>query len=1459
MGASTDVYSLNLAVNSDGVPVASDRLRTLAQEGGRAESATNALGSSFANVARYIQVAAAALGAWKLVQYAQEATLLSARVETLGVVLRVVGNNAGYTATQMNAYVEQVKKMGITTQESMNSLIKMAGAQMDLSKAGQLARVAQDAAVIGNINSSEAFGRLIHGVRSGETETLRGIGINVQFDAGYKKLATTLGKTTEQLVPAERATARMNTVLEYGTNIAGAYEASLNTAGKQALSMARYTEELKLAFGNAFNPSYTVIIKEMTLALKDMNKQAKENEGGVSSFAQVIAGFLRNTVYDTVLAKITFSDLFDKLAIYLNGGWLTKEGRAEMKAELAAREQLTQYHLERMAERFNTTTKPTGAMSEAQLIKEKAAAKLAAEAATAKLAAEAARNKGAEEQSRLEKSLDEARRATNASYQTYLDALVSAGTKNRISMIRHEAEQGKISKQQSIEDIRKLEVADIQRKLDQNVTLQKALSAELNANRFYKNNTKEAIAQEVAQNKLNEAIIKGIELKDQLKGVNQSAGIDTGKVSIDQTKALLSAQQSLLSAQGQTYAAAEKQIEIDEIGRKTLINSTEAVDIKTLALLREGDALKLLNIQLAQEKTLADAKAINATMEADTVGRDAAGTITDQYAHDLSMMQDASNKKIEQLDLEIEAYERVAFAAKKGHKDEINALNMITQKEREKTNVKNKLTTDSAGLAEKSYKSQLSVAAQYTGMASQMFTALASTQDQTSRSGFESAKAFSLAAAVMNTAAAVMNAMATVPWPMSVAAAALAAATGAIQIATISATSFGGGGSVSGVSGGSFGGGSGSGGGTGVGSSIGGPVTNIQDNQTAESLQRLASSSDNASLAISKVADGLTKIGDLFETGYSKMFIGTLPTSPDQKSGTTGGGATGAVLGAYMAGPVGAIIGGVVGGLGNAMFGWSNKWYTTGGGFEVGLSQGDITNRNYLDRKKKGGWFSGDKYATDFSAGNPTLTEMFGAYLNQIKSSIITAAVATGSTANMGSVTLAGTRIATANRKPEDIQKDLENWFIKAADVLAQSVSGLKEFTFYGESAFDALVRLSTSLQGVNEQLELTGHTLISSTLAGANAAWKLADAFGGLDKMQEATDKYFKAMFSENEQKAAQAAQSLRQVNVAFNEMGIVAPLTREKFRAIVNGLDLTTDSGAAAYVQLMNVSEAFGTVLTQTEELAARLKQFDDDISSRSLALLQNNPIGEVFDRVIKYETELADARQNGMDVGKLSRLQGKELSAYLKDGLDKANTSYFAAQEQYNKLLGDNISKVIKGFAATAESMRKIAAQLSTTRNSLLVGDLSPSSATDKLGESRSQMDALYRRGRLGDQEALTGLSGAATSYLQLAQAYYASSPQYATEFNYVQGLLKSSEQTALSQSDFAQRQVDLQQRQLDALTKSDDKRTAEAEAAQRELIAQNAILREGFLRLIALAESSGGNMAILASDLRQQAAA
>lgn len=226
---------------------------------------------------------AAVIGAITTSQVAaavKDVSLLAARYDTLGVAMNTVGRNAGYTQAEIAQFQKELQKTGIAAIESRTAIMRLAQAQVPLEHAAKLARIAQDAAVIGGINSSEAFDRMIHGMVTAEPLILRNIGIMVNFEQAYKNAAKSLGKNTAELTEQEKLQARVNAVMAQGPRIAGTYEAAMESAGKKLASTQRYADDLKVAVGEIFQPTlaagvdaYTASLKGLSETMEDLNKK----------------------------------------------------------------------------------------------------------------------------------------------------------------------------------------------------------------------------------------------------------------------------------------------------------------------------------------------------------------------------------------------------------------------------------------------------------------------------------------------------------------------------------------------------------------------------------------------------------------------------------------------------------------------------------------------------------------------------------------------------------------------------------------------------------------------------------------------------------------------------------------------------------------------------------------------------------------------------------------------------------------------------------------------------------------------------------------------------------------------------------------------------------------------------------------------------------------------------------
>lgn len=242
-------------------------------------------------------------------------TMPAARYETLGTVMMTVGKNAGYSADEIKRYEEQVRASGISMIKTRETVTKMAQAQIDLSQSSNLARIAQDAAVIGNIDSSEAFGRLIHGIQSAQTEVLRNIGINANFEASYKRMAEQLGKNTSDLTEYEKTQARVNEVLGQGERIAGSYEAAMETAGKKWGSLSRQFSDFAVQSGQLFTPAFGEIVDAVTRNMKDLNAAMADSKE-IKFWGEVLG--------DVTHLMFNFSAELDKLKGKVDdGSWVS--------------------------------------------------------------------------------------------------------------------------------------------------------------------------------------------------------------------------------------------------------------------------------------------------------------------------------------------------------------------------------------------------------------------------------------------------------------------------------------------------------------------------------------------------------------------------------------------------------------------------------------------------------------------------------------------------------------------------------------------------------------------------------------------------------------------------------------------------------------------------------------------------------------------------------------------------------------------------------------------------------------------------------------------------------------------------------------------------------------------------------------------------------------------------------
>jgi phage-related protein len=224
-----------------------------------------------------VGVAAGVIGA-SVIALGMKSFDAAARVEELDIAMNAVGKSTGLGYLAIRQATDAIKANGIEMDIAQKSALKFAQNQIDLTKAADLARVAQDLAVISGMNSSETYNMLTHAVITGRSEVLKSVGIQKSAGMMYEDFARSIGKTAAQLTHTEKQTAVLTGAISEGAKVAGTYEAAMTAPGKVLRSFARVQNEIMVSMGNVLLKGFGPMIFSAYNLVKAMAKASEESK-----------------------------------------------------------------------------------------------------------------------------------------------------------------------------------------------------------------------------------------------------------------------------------------------------------------------------------------------------------------------------------------------------------------------------------------------------------------------------------------------------------------------------------------------------------------------------------------------------------------------------------------------------------------------------------------------------------------------------------------------------------------------------------------------------------------------------------------------------------------------------------------------------------------------------------------------------------------------------------------------------------------------------------------------------------------------------------------------------------------------------------------------------------------------------------------------------------------------------
>jgi hypothetical protein len=194
--------------------------------------------------------------------------------------LKALANAHGVGAAAAAKQVSAIEGIGFEYTEAAHAVQRLIVADLELSKAQGLAKLAKDAAAVQNITAGEALESIVMAIESGASRGLRTLGLFVDFQKETQIAQLQLGHA---LTETEEKQMRYNAVMREGAKIQGAHAAASQTVEGQLGALRREFNNLREDIGAKFQDDLKALIGN----LRGLVGWLRENTDLLQKFGEV--------------------------------------------------------------------------------------------------------------------------------------------------------------------------------------------------------------------------------------------------------------------------------------------------------------------------------------------------------------------------------------------------------------------------------------------------------------------------------------------------------------------------------------------------------------------------------------------------------------------------------------------------------------------------------------------------------------------------------------------------------------------------------------------------------------------------------------------------------------------------------------------------------------------------------------------------------------------------------------------------------------------------------------------------------------------------------------------------------------------------------------------------------------------------------------------------------------------
>jgi hypothetical protein len=257
----------------------------------------------------------------------------------------------------------------------------------------------------------------------------------------------------------------------------------------------------------------------------------------------------------------------------------------------------------------------------------------------------------------------------------------------------------------------------------------------------------------------------------------------------------------------------------------------------------------------------------------------------------------------------------------------------------------------------------------------------------------------------------------------------------------------------------------------------------------------------------------------------------------------------------------------------------------------------------HVTEKHDGGWFSSDWYSgyTVYGVLNENVSNMLDKVFKNMSNTLVELTIGLGTDMNTTlNYVFSGATMNLKGMDSEAINKYLTEYFSAMGDNAVQALFGtmLKGYQEVGEGLMETATRILVDKAIIVDTLAMTNQAYAGNTTQLIAFSESLIKMAGDLDTLRTAAESYYDKFFSDEEKQARlqlQLTTTLASYNMLF-------PTARAGYRALVEGLDLTTTAGQEAYIMLLKMAESADTYYSAAEDAAGGTDDLTESLKELS-----------------------------------------------------------------------------------------------------------------------------------------------------------------------------------------------------------------------------------------------------------------